>query len=303
MVNCSICCGVRKLASRTKHLVSGRMAAFNNLCAFYTLYLLGLTNMSDLVRVAPWSFSVSDLDRALAGFDGNRFMRRLRTSILRHYDNQALSSEDFVLAIDDTDNPRYGKGVYGVGKWHGSKGTYQGQKLQVLVLVDIVLGFALPLSFRYGRKKQDPDYLSGIDLAYEQVVEVIAASFPVRYVVTDSWFDSVDLMQRIKALGLHYCVEIKSNRRVKDNPGPNVAWGKLPSVFSKVARKRLYSRLDSKNIRKRKRKSKCGASTRIMIKDYRGMLTALAVYNKRNSKDAFAYYVSTDLTMTGARLW
>jgi IS4 transposase len=38
-------------------------------------------------------------------------------------------------------------------------------------------------------------------------------------------------------------------------------------------------------------------------KKYPKMLNALAVYNRRNGKNAFAYYVSTDLKMIGARIW
>lgn len=303
MLNCTISPGVRKLADRTKHLVSGRMSAFNNLCGFITLYLFNLASMSELTRIAPWTFSVSDLDRAISGFDGNRFMRRLRKSILRRYGKEALSSTDFVLAIDDTDNPRFGKGVHQVGKWHGSKGVYFGQKVQVLVLVDIVRGFAIPLSYRFGLKKDDPNYISGIDLAYEQIQEVVQAGLPVKVVVADSWFDSVDLMKKITALGLTFVVEVKSNRRVKQNPGPQVKWSSLRDIFSIGSRRRLYSRLDSQKIKKRIKRAKCGLTKRIMIKKYPRMLNALAVYNRRNSKNAFAYYVSTDLKMTGARIW
>jgi hypothetical protein len=80
-LNCSISQGVRKLADRTKQLVSARMRAFNKLCGFMTLYLFNLASMSELARIAPWTFSVFDLDRAISGFDGNRFMRRLCKSI------------------------------------------------------------------------------------------------------------------------------------------------------------------------------------------------------------------------------
>ena len=279
------------------------MSAFNNLCGFITLYLFNLTSMSEPTRIAPWTYSVSDLDRAIAGFDGNRFMRRLRKSVLRHYGNEALSSENFVLAIDDTDNPRYGKGIHKVGKWRGSKGIYFGQKVHVLVLVDVVRGFAIPLSYRFGLKKDDPNYVSGIDMAYEQILEVVNSSFPVKVVVADSWFDSADIMKKIAALGLTFIVEIKSNRRAKQNPGPHVKWSSLMEIFSVGSRKRLHSRLDSQKVQKRFKRAKCGVTKRIMVKKYPRMLNALAVFNRRNGKKAFAYYVSTDLKMTGARIW
>jgi len=304
MLNCNICCGVRKLSDCFKDTVFGRMAAFNNLCAFFTLYLLEQLSMSSLVRTCPWTFSVSDLSRAIDGFDANRFMRRHRSSVLRRYENgEMLNSTDFCYAIDDTDNPKYGKGVYRVGKWKGSKGHYVGQKILVVVMVDIVRGFAIPLHYAFVGKKGEPGYLSGIDLGVKLFEEIINANFPLLPVAADSWFDSVDFMKGLRKIGLHYCGEIKGNRRVKDNPGPNVAWVKLPQLFSGKTRKRLRTRLDSEKVRRRKKKGKCGAVARIMIKDFGNMLSAIAVYNTRRSKDAFAYYVSTDLSITGARLW
>jgi hypothetical protein len=304
MLNCNICCGVRKLSDCVKDTMSGRMAAFNNICAFFTFYLLEQLSVSSLARTCPWTFSVSDLSRAIDGFDSNRFMRRHRSSVLRRYKGgEMLNSTDFCYAVDDTDNPKYGKGVYGVGKWKGSKGHYIGQKILVVVMVDIIRGYAIPLHYAFVGKKGEPGYLSGIELGVKLFEDIIHANFPLLPVAADSWFDSVDFMKGLRKIGLHYCGEIKGNRRVKDNPGPNVAWVKLPQLFSGKTRKRLHTRLDSEKVRKRKKKGKCGATLRIMIRDYGSMLSAIAVYNTRRSKEAFAYYVSTDLTIAGARLW
>jgi SRSO17 transposase len=88
-------------------------------------------------------------------------------------------------------------------------------------------------------------------MAYEQVQEAVRAGLAVKVVVADSWFDSADLMKKITALGLTFIVEIKSNRRAKQNPGLHAKWSSLNEIFSVGSRKRLYSRLDSQKVRKR----------------------------------------------------
>lgn len=302
MLNCSICGGIRKLSDRVKDIFSGRLASYSNSCAIFSFFLLGCMSLCELVRRCPWSHSVSDLSRAVEGFEGNRFMRRLRNSILRHYKG-ALNPNDFCFAIDDTDNPKYGKTVFRRGLWHGSKGKYLGQKVCVVVLVDIERGFALPLSYAFIPKKTDPDYRSGLDLGLEMFAQILAAGFPRLPVAADSWFDGVNFIKGLRKLDLHYCGEIKGNRLVKPVPSPKVRWRHLPKLFSGKQRQRLRNRLESAKVKKRKRKAKCGSVSRLVIKEYRSMLVGLAVYNTKRCKDAFAYYVSTDLSMTGARLW
>ena len=298
MINFRVSSGIRKLTARFKDLGQGRLLSFSNFCALFTLFLFGFDDLSKTVRGCPWTHSVSDLSRAIQGFDGNRFMRRLRKSILRKYKGQRLNPDDFCYAIDDTDNPKYGKGIFRHGRWKGSKGKYLGQKVLVIALIDIKRGIAIPLSYDIVAKKDDPDYKSGLDLGIENLKKILECGFPKIPVVGDSWFDSVSFFKDLKNLGLHYAGEIKSNRRVRNNPGINVKWKKLPQLFRKMKRSYVLA-----NPFKEKSKRKWFAESTLFIKNYSSPLKGVAVYNRKNGIDAFAYYVSTDLTMTGEKLW
>lgn len=68
----------------------------------------------------------------------------MRASILRKHPD--LNPKDFCLAIDDTDNPKFGGGVFNIGDWHSSKGPYRGQRIVTLALVNFNTGIALPLA-------------------------------------------------------------------------------------------------------------------------------------------------------------
>ena len=90
MISCTVPAGIRKVADRFKDIGDDRFLNYSNQCAIMCLFLFGLTSLSDVARDCPWSHSVSDLSRAVQGFSGNRYMRRLRSSILRRYKGKSI---------------------------------------------------------------------------------------------------------------------------------------------------------------------------------------------------------------------
>lgn len=293
MLNIRINEGIRKLIFRFKDIGKDNLNNFTNFCALASLFLLGKDNLSATVRACPWSNSVSELSRAIKGFDGNRFMRRMRTSILRKYKGK-LNLENFIFVLDDTDNPKYGDGIYRKGKWKGTKGIYNGQKILVLAIVDIRNGFAIPLSYQVMANKNKPEYKSTIDCSIELLENAMASGFPKLHVVTDSWFDGAEFMQRVTDMGLVYAGEIKSNRNVRGNPGKNVKWIKLKPLFKNLERHRVVVN---------KLKPKWFSERILYITKFKSPLKSIAVYNRKNGVNAFAYYATTDLSMSGAKLW
>ena len=113
----------------------------------------------------------------------------------------------------------------------------------------------------------------------------------------------VDFMQRICARGMPYFGEIKSNRRVKANPSPLTPWTSLREAFHSLSRQRVVSDWDGRAIREGKKKGKVLTRRVLQIKNRTTPVCVVAVYNRRNSKSPFAYYLSTDRTSTGARCW
>lgn len=298
--------GVRKVGDRFRSLFpeAGALASFANQCALFCFFLFGSTSLCALVRACPWAHSVSDLSRAVEQFPGDRFMRRLRASILRRYKGE-VDPADFCFAVDDTSNPKYGRFTYRCGHWRDSKKPFLGQKVLVVVLVDIKRGFALPLAFAFAVKKTEPDYKSMPDLALGLFDDILAAGFPKLDVASDSWFDSAAFMLGLHRLGLTYAGEIKSNRVLRGSASPKVPWRKMPAFFAGRTRRAVRAKLEHPSHKKRRgRKSqRFMVEETVMIRKYPHPVKVVAVYNRRNEKKAFAYHLSTDRLMSGARLW
>jgi hypothetical protein len=303
MLCCHVPIGIRSVVDRFKDLFEGRSGSYNNLCALFCLFLFGLDELSSVVRTCPWSHSVSDLSRSVRCFNSNRFMRRLRSSILNKYKKEGFSSGNFCYAVDDTANPKYGKSIFRCGPWHSSGGPYHGQKILVIALIDIVRGIAIPIGYAIVAKEGDPAYIPAHKLACEILKCVISDGFPRIPVAADSWFDSVEFIADLEDMGLQFAGEIKGNRKVKPCPTPKVSWRNLPDIFQCLPRFRAHSRFDSKEVRAGTKRAKCFSQRRIWIKKRKSPITVIAVYNRMNSTEAFAYYATTDLSMAGSTLW
>ena len=277
--------GVRFLTDRYKDIFVGRSATYNNLSALMCFFLFGCNSVSDFVRRCPWSHSCSDISRAIQCFDSTRFMKRLRNSILRHY-NGKIDAENFCFAIDDTANPKYGKTIYRCGPWHSSGGPYVGQKILVLALVDVKRSIALPIAFIILPKKDDPSHIPAPKLAINLLRQALEAGFARLPVTTDSWFDSNAFINDVEQLGLDFVGELKSNRRIKTSPGPNSKWTSIKEFFTGLPRMYMRSRFDSEDVLAHKKVAKSGAQSRIFIRDRKTALNGLAVYNRKNGLKA-----------------
>ncbi len=283
---------------------TGALAAYANLCALYCFFLFECTSLCELARRCPWSRSVSDLSRAVAAFPGDRFMRRLRASILRRYKG-TLDPENFVYAVDDTSNPKYGKLIYRCSHWHDSKRPIFGQKILVIALVDARRGFALPLAYTFGVKKTDPDYKPMTELAVNLLSDIVDAGFPKLEVTCDSWFDSKEFMLGITRIGCVYAGEIKGNRVLRASASPKVPWRKMPDFFAGRSRREVRAKAEHPTHRRRRgrKKMRYMIEETAMIRGYPQPVKVIAVYNRRREKKAYAYYLSTNKLMSGARLW
>lgn len=284
-----------KLADLTKDLVRDLSGCsyYLSLKMLFEFFFNEYDSVSELIRRNSWTLSESQFLNIILGFNGNRFLKRMRSSVLGKYKGK-LDQRNFVMAIDDTDNPKYSKYLFGVQSWRSSKGHYYGQKVLVIALVDAKSKFAIPLDFRLCIPKEKQDghsSRSGIDLAFEVAVNA-AKEFKSIPVVADSWFDSSDLARKMRSEGIIYVWEIKSNRKVKQNPGKYSKWISLQKLFSK---KQKYLVTAAKN--------KWISESVIVLKSKTTQIKAIAAFNRKNGKNAFAYYASTDRTMSGAQIW
>lgn len=133
-------------------------------CALLLFFFSGSTRLSEFVRNCPWSPSVSTMSRFAAAFKPNRFMRRNQKRILKKLHNR--DHGDFCFAVDDTANPKYGS-VFGSAPFHSAAGPFFGQKILVLLIVDLKTHEAFPISYAFLTGKKDPQHVPGHHKAIE----------------------------------------------------------------------------------------------------------------------------------------
>ena len=301
MLICNIPSGIRKVSDQYKSIYASAGIDFANTTSLFLYFLFGCTSLSQLAREYVNSPSVSELTRAVSNFPGNRFMRRCRRSILNHYDGN-LDPNDFAFAIDDTSNPRYGKSIFACQRWNTHGNGYFGQKILVLVLVDIKRNIALPLGYAFLTSKLDPKYTPILKRAVRLVDDCLEAGFPKLPVVTDSWFDSKELMEAFSDRDMTFITELKSKRKVRNGSGYNVPYKTLGEHFCQPHGE-VYARPLTTKRGKGRPELRFTEAKVLQLKTYKTPIRIVALYNKRSSRQAFGYFASTDRTMPGATVW
>lgn len=289
---------IRKIYFLFRDVFGALGFSYDESCAILLYFLLGAEGLCDFVRKCPWSPSVSTLSRATKKFEPNRFMRRNQKRVLKKLAERGHG--DFCFAVDDTANPKYGPAVFGSAPFHSSSGPYFGQKILVLVIVDLKARQALPISYAFLTAKKDPDHVPGHYRALDLIEAAIHDGFPPLAVAADSWFDSKEFIQAIKDLGCVFAGELKSNRLARINSNPGSPRQKLKAWFENLSRVRLSQ---SRFQKRKEKRGKAFSLQTLFLKDLNLPLRAIAVYNRINGTQPFAFYATTDLSMTGARLW
>lgn len=290
---------IRKVADRFK---SSTDFPYHMLCELLGVMLLGCVTINETVRNSGWVHSVSTLDRGMHAFESNRFMRRLRSSVLNKY-KSIMNPERFCFAVDDTTVERSGKRIYACGRHprHRKNGVTRAQRVMVLFLVDRQRGVAFPLAFAMCLNKDCEGFQTNQDLCFDLVKQVIESGYPALVTVVDSGFDSMPLMKRFDDEKWTVVMECKSNRNVKKNPSPNAKWTKWKSALQKEMK--ISVKLAPTDHNKKCRKTKYIASRCVQLTGRSALVKAGAVYNKVSDSEFFAVYVSNDLQMRGADLW
>lgn len=287
---------IREVYFLFKDLFEEQGFSYLTACSFLIFFFSGYTNFSEFVRSCPWCPSVSSLGRFAESFEPNRFMRRNRNRILK---KMALCGHaDFCFAVDDTANPKYGPGVFASAPHGSSSGLYFGQKILVLVVVDLKTRQAYPISYVFLSGRKDPHHIPAPERAVELIARAIADGFPPFPVTSDSWFGSKEFIQAVHALGCDFAGELKTNRNARTSPD-----GLLQNItrwFSNLKKHRLSR---SRYQKRKEKRGKAFSEKLLYLTDFNQQLKIIAIYNRINGANPFAIYATTDLSMTGARLW
>jgi len=297
MISTTVPCVIRKVADRVKDVFSDKKLNYNALCVLLCMFLFGTENLSEAVRLFGWSQSVSTLHKNVHRFNQNRFMRRLRASVLKKHKDD-LNSDDWCYAIDDTANPKFGKKIFGIGRWgNHSGGIYKGQRIMVLVLINKQKGYAIPIHYFFCLKKiENTLHLTGHDLVIKLLNECLLEGYPILPLALDSWFDSTILMKKLEQLKIPFCIHAKANRRVKHCASSKNKFKSWHEIFKNKIK--FSFKLSKTEHQKKRPKTKYLQETIVYIKNRKSPLKACAVYNHKNDKSPFAIYVTNDLKMT-----
>ena len=289
---------VRQIYFLFRDIFAASGFSYEESCAVLLYFLLSANGFCDFVRKCPWSPSVSTLGRAAAKFNPNRFMRRNQKRILKKLNERGHG--EFCYAVDDTANPKYGSNVFGSAPFCSSGGAYFGQKILVLVIVDLKTHEAFPISYAFLTSKKDPDHVPGHHRAIDLLEEALHNGFPPLPMACDSWFDSKEFIQAVKALGCEFAGELKATRYGRTNSNAGSTRKKLKLWFEKLKRVRLSQ---SRHQKRQEKRGKAFSRRTLFITDLNIPLNVIAVYNRINGATPFAFYATTDLSMAGARLW
>lgn len=301
MISSTVPSPVRKVCDRIKDVFSTNGCNYNAICALLCLHLFGLKSLSEAVRTMGWTQSVSSLQKEVHLFNSNRFMRRLRASILRKFKDE-LNEEDWCFAVDDTANAKYGKLIFRKSHWgaHGSDPS-MGQRIMVLGLVNKRSGYCLPLHFFIRNKKKDEDYISGHDLVVKLLKDVAFEGFPLLPIALDSWFDSAPLMAKLDEIGVKFCIHAKEKRKVKHCLSFKSPWKNWTQFFKNKIK--MSIKLEKTEHQKKRPKTKYAQEGIIYINGRRRPLKAIAMYNHKNDKKHYAIYLTNSLKMSSYFLY
>lgn len=272
--------------------------SYSTSCAFLIYFLFGQTSLCELVRNFPWCPSVSSLAEHAVNFVPNRFMRRNQKRILKKI--ACCGHSEFCFAVDDTANPKYGAGVFGSAPFGSSSGSYFGQKILVLVVVDLRTRRAYPISYVFLSGKKDPNHIPAPARATELIANAIGDGFPPFPVTSDSWFGSKEFIQAVHGLGCDFAGELKLNRNASTSPEKGSFHQNIVQWFSNLKRNRLTR---SRYQKRKEKKGKAYSEKLLYITGLNQQLRITAVYNRINGAKPFAIYATTDLSMSGAKLW
>jgi hypothetical protein len=217
----------------------------------------------------------------------------MQKSILSHYRGK-LNPRDFILALDDTDNPKYAK-ISSSGRFRSSKSVYHGQKIMVIVPVDFANGFALPLAYDFVKPKKSSDHVKGPLVAFSLVKKVVEVGFDMLHLVCDSWFDFVEFLENLESIGITYIWEIKRNRKVKESNSKHHVWKTITDAMKNIGKYRVSNNL--------KKEPRYICEKLLRIKKHKSFIKIIAVHNNPADKKPFAFYASSDTTISGAKIW
>ena len=288
----------------------GRGVNCSDLNALLTTALFG-TNLSETVKLAPWTRSESSIGRSVKNINIDALMTKHQSRILSKL--KKSMEEDparFMYIIDDTPNEKDGKLLKKCGRHCSHKNKmYRGQRIIMLCIYDKKTGKNYPIAYDYCLNKDDAEHVKSTDLMIKLLQRALDMGFPPTTCVTDSWFNSSEIVMKVRGMGFKFCGEFKLNRTVKIEG--NDRWLNLKKASAELMKQKITKKkIVTSKAKPRNKRGKIKREKFIYIQEFEGKvkkcgvtLKFILVFKHSNSKKPEAIYATTDLTLDGAHIW
>lgn len=290
---------IRNIADEFKDLLGFYYPAF---VAVLCGTLLGIGGNNNIVRFLMFSPSASALSRFFNDPELysklNYRQRRRLLSILKRVDK---NPNRYLWTFDDTLIEHAGEKIWGTYWWHdhNTKGSVHGHKLLVLGIVDRDKKLLIPVYWEVLHREipgHEDRHQKGWEVALRLLDSAIELGFPKLTVCADSWFACEELFQELSHPDrrMSFVFEIRSNRKVVGHGAIKNLDVRVDEFFSNLTRKVIFYR----------RMKKWAAERVLWFRDCKQALKTVSVANKKGlAHEAFAFYVSNQLTWNATQIW
>ncbi len=205
-----------------------------------------------------------------------------------------LKKGDRILFIvDDTYEEKKGNATEGVGKFydHSKNAFIWGNRFITSVIQ--CKGMFIPHKAKMYIKEEDAeDFKNGYEIAFDEMIEPLKVPEAINVIVVfDSWWFSVEFINKCLGLGYHVTGQLKSDKKI--NIGSSIAVSNYAEQFERKDYRRIKLKIRGK-------KKKYWIVTRLVEID--GIGKVKLVISRKSFDDGPKYYFSTDITLEGEEI-
>lgn len=205
-----------------------------------------------------------------------------------------LKKGDRILFIvDDTYEEKKGNATEGVGKFydHSKNAFIWGNRFITSVIQ--CKGMFIPHKAKMYIKEEDAeDFKNGYEIAFDEMIEPLKVPEAINVIVVfDSWWFSVEFINKCLGLGYHVTGQLKSDKKI--NIGSSIAVSNYAEQFERKDYRRIKLKIRGK-------KKKYWIATRLVEID--GIGKVKLVISRKSFDDGPKYYFSTDITLEGEEI-
>lgn len=205
-----------------------------------------------------------------------------------------LKKGDRILFIvDDTYEEKKGNATEGVGKFYDhSKNAFIWGNRFITSVIQCKEMFTPHKAKMYIKEEDAEDFKNGYEIAFDEMIEPLKVPEAINVIVVfDSWWFSVEFINKCLGLGHHVTGQLKSDKKI--NIGSSIAVSNYAEQFERKDYRKIKLKIRGK-------KKKYWIVTRLVEID--GIGKVKLVISRKSFDDGPKYYFSTDITIEGEEI-